>query len=88
MPGPVCKVIIDSGRLLAAIAYSAQLVASTAKMVGEAILRKVLSGDDPRVTEINQKLCYWAEEVDGWNAELFKLASEIAASPPLVKKAD
>lgn len=85
MPGPVCKVIIDSARADAAAAYYTTLTAGTAKMVTEAILRGVLRGDDPRVAQLNERLCYFSAEQEEWAAELLKLATDIATSAPLEK---
>lgn len=86
MPGAVCKIIIDSGRLIAAALYLIRMAKATSKMVGEAILRGALAADHPLVAEINEKLCYWAEKTEAWSAELFKLSSEVAALPPETKK--
>lgn len=86
MPGAICKAAIDSGRARAAAAYYAEMVTATETMIVDGIKRGVLQPDDPRVIEVNRKLCYWAEEQEAWNAELFKLASDIAALPGDTKK--
>jgi hypothetical protein len=86
MPGVRCKIIIDGGRFAASMNYSTRMAQAATTMIDEAVGRGVLKGDDPKVTQINDKLCYWAEKVEAWNVELFKLASEIAAQPSAKEK--
>jgi hypothetical protein len=84
----VCKIIIDSGRMVAANDQLSRNTQATAQMVGDAILRGILRPDDPTVAKINERLCYWAEAAEKWNAELFAMATVVAQQPPARRDRD
>ena len=77
MPGPVCKILIDNGRLQAAAEQVATQGAAAAEMLRAGLDAGDIDPNDPRVAALSDEMCKCAIRMEGFSRKFFKLATEI-----------